>query len=213
MVLLATNHCVNRKEGGDDEVYAEFAKVFSLQRLHILMNDPLLEWWSVLCEVWLMSIWGPRCYEVRSFIDLWRIEIQIEMQTQYLMLLPSGAGIVLKFFTAQPRLLCKSTKTSTSRCFILKASDQANFMSISSHRPPEESPLPTFIVSFFRFVWALQHFFWTRVPPSRALKHHCSQIIPRLYHRSQPFVDRCWCTVCLLFVVIKSDSCAPLNIL
>jgi hypothetical protein len=43
MVLLATNHCVNRKEGGDDEVYAEFAKVFSLQRLHILMNDPLLE--------------------------------------------------------------------------------------------------------------------------------------------------------------------------
>jgi hypothetical protein len=43
MVLLATNHCVNRKEEGDDEVHAEFAKLFHLQRLHVLMNDPLLE--------------------------------------------------------------------------------------------------------------------------------------------------------------------------
>ena len=41
--MEATKHCVNRKEEGDDEVHAEFARVFSLQRLHILMNDPLLE--------------------------------------------------------------------------------------------------------------------------------------------------------------------------
>jgi hypothetical protein len=27
----------------DDEVHAEFAKLFHLQRLHVLMNDPLLE--------------------------------------------------------------------------------------------------------------------------------------------------------------------------
>ena len=158
-----------------------------------------------------MSIRGPRCYEVRSFIDLWRIEIQIEMQTQYLMLLPSGARIVLKFFTAQPSLLCKSTKTSTSRCFILKASDQANFMSISSHRPLKNH-LFQLLLSAFSGLFepcstSFERVFLHRELSSTiALRSFLDYIIDR--NLSLIVAD-----VCLLFVVIKSDSCAPLNIL